>query len=301
MPAATQVSMNTIVSIRIVRETETADARDTTTLPHASEALARAFGWFDEVEAHCSRFDPASELRRLCERAIAEAVEASPLLFEAVHFAVLLAHETAGAFDPAVGHRLAARGFNREHRSGAIAPADGSNDATYRDIELDATRRTIRLHRPLTLDLGAVAKGLAIDLAARELQPFVHFAIDAGGDLYLGGLNDRGEPWSIGIRHPRHPGELIARVPASNQAVCTSGNYARGEHLLDPRNGDCARSLASATVIAPNAMLADALATAAFVLGPEEGLALLKRCGVEGLLITPGLTRYQTGGLALAA
>jgi thiamine biosynthesis lipoprotein len=218
-----------------------------------------------------------------------------------VQFAVLLARDTAGAFDPTVGHRMAARGFNREHRSGALAPADGSNDASYRDIELDAGRRTIRLHRPLTLDLGAVAKGLAIDLAARELQPFVDFAIDAGGDLYLGGLSDQGGPWSIGIRDPRQPGKLIARVPASNQAVCTSGNYERGPHLLDARSGDCARSLASATVIAPNAMLADALATAAFVLGPEEGLALLERCGVEGLLITSDLTRYQTGGLALAA
>ncbi len=282
--------MNTVVSMRVVRETA-----------GAAEGLSRAFGWFDEVESRCSRFDAASELRRICERAAAEPVESSPLLFEAVHFALLLAYETGGAFDPAVGNRMVARGFDREHRSGAVTTASGSRDASYRDIELDAARRTIFLHRALTLDLGAVAKGLAIDLAARELQPFGDFAIDAGGDLYLGGVNDHGGPWSIGIRHPREPEQVIARVRASNQAVCTSGDYERGDHLLDPRTGDRARSLASATVIAPTAMVADALATAAFVLGPADGLALLERCGAEGLLITPGLASFQTGGLALAA
>ncbi len=64
-------------------------------------------------------------------------------------------------------------------------------------------RKAITLLRPLILDLGAVAKGLAIDMAARELRSFPSFAINAGGDLYLGGFNPQGSPWSIGIRHPR--------------------------------------------------------------------------------------------------
>lgn len=282
--------MNTVVSMEILRDSV-----------EAASALTRAFGWFHEVESRCSRFDPASELRRLCARASLQPVQASPLLFEAVQFALLIAQETSGAFDPAVGHRMAARGFNREHRSGVISPADGAEDASYRDIQLDPARRTIRLHRPLTLDLGAVAKGLAVDLAARELAPFENFAIDAGGDLYLGGVNSRGEPWSIGIRNPRAPEELITRLRVANQAICTSGDYERGPHLLDPRRGSPANVLASATVIAPGAMVADAFATAAFVLGPEEGLALLHRCGLDGLLITPELTTHRTGGLLVAA
>ena len=76
----------------------------------------------------------------------------------------------------------------------------------------------------MTLDLGAVAKGLAIDAAARELQPFGDFAIDAGGDLYLGGRNPDGAPWSVGIRHPRLDGRLIDSLRVSNKAVCTSGD-----------------------------------------------------------------------------
>jgi thiamine biosynthesis lipoprotein len=136
-----------------------------------------------------------------------------------------------------------------------------------------------------------------VDTAARELEPFRDFAIDAGGDLYLGGLNPRGKPWAVGIRHPRRDGETIDTLRVSNRAVCTSGDYERpAAHILDPRNGAAAESVASATVVGPGAMLADALATAAFVLGPESGIALLERLGVEGLIVTPRLQQYRTGG-----
>jgi len=162
------------------------------------------------------------------------------------------------------------------------------------------------LRRPLTLDLGAVVKGLAVDLAARELQPFRDFAIDAGGDLYLGGYNERGAPWRVGIRHPRNPGELIGTVDVSDRAVCTSGDYERTSpdgrhHILDPRTGVPATSVASATVVASGAMLADALATAAFVLGPREGIALLDRLGLDGVIVTPELTQFRAGTLIYAS
>jgi thiamine biosynthesis lipoprotein len=162
------------------------------------------------------------------------------------------------------------------------------------------------LRRPLTLDLGAVAKGLAVDAAARELAPFQDFAINAGGDLYLGGANPQGTPWAVGIRHPRRDRELIASLRVSNQAVCTSGDYERhapdgGHHILDPRTGRSAHTVASATVVADGALLADALATAAFVLGPKDGIDLLNRMGVDGLIVTPELERYETRGLCHAA
>jgi len=261
-------------------------------------ALDKAFGWFHEVEACCSRFDSSSELMQLTA---GTPVHASPILFEAVRFALTVAAESGGAFDPTVGCRMAARGFNREHRTGAVAkPLSTDDDVSYRDVAVDAEAQTILLRRPLTLDLGAVAKGLAVDAAARELEPFQDFAIDAGGDLYLGGLNPQGEPWAVGVRHPRNDGELIDRLRVSNQAVCTSGDYERGEHILNPRTGEVSRLMASVTVVAQGAMLADALATAAFVLGLEEGLSFLTRMGVEGLIVTADLKRYETQGLCHA-
>jgi FAD:protein FMN transferase len=293
MPIRTEPVMGTLVTIHVVGECD-------------PNGLDRAFGWFHEIERRCTRFDAASELMQLCSRA-GQAVAVSPILFEAIRFALLVADESGGAFDPAVGRRMAACGFNREHRTGEAMNFvnDGRDVGSFRDIQLDPERKTVTLLRPLILDLGAVVKGLAIDMAARELESWKNFAINAGGDLYFGGRNPRGDPWCVGIRHPRMDG-LIATLRVSNEAVCTSGDYERlgtndEGHIFDPRTGTSACGVASATVIAPNAMLADALATAAFVLGPADGIALLTRVGVEGLIVTLALERHQTQGFRHAA
>ncbi len=178
------------------------------------------------------------------------------------------------------------------------------DEATYRDIRLDAARGTVTLRRPLLFDFGGVAKGLAIDLAARELDGMDGYAIEAGGDLYVAGRAPHGAPWRIGVRHARDAHAVSDVIELSRGAVCTSGGYARpgvadGEHdLLDPRMGRSPHCAASATVIAPSAALADALATAAVVLGPRRGLRLLARHGVDGLIVSPGLGRHATPGFA---
>ena len=288
-------------------------------------AVDRAFEWFHRVEETCTRFDPRSELCRLTLQP-GVAVAVSRLLFEAVRFALGVAEASDGAFDPTVGATLQQRGFDREHRTGGPVPAmvDAAHDITFRDVAVDEAAQTITLARPLLLDLGAIAKGLAVDLAARELAPLRDFAIDAGGDLYLGGTNHDGQPWSIGIRHPRQPGECISAVRVSNQAVCTSGDYERripasltgfaprpddppdvlrtdghsdaGHHIVDPRTGRSQHEMASVTVVAASAMLADALATTAFVLGPDEAVPWLERMDVDGLVVTTTLETRCTSG-----
>ncbi len=296
----TAALMGTVVSIRVLGSAETKRGNDT-----VAEAATRAIGWFQHVEEACSRFDEQSELRQLSSQ-IGVPFSASPILFQAVQFALQVAEETGGAFDPTVGRRMEARGFDRHYRDGNRSRTSviGEDAATYRDVRLDPHAGTITLLRPLTLDLGAVAKGLAIDLAARELEPFENFLIDAGGDLYLSGHNPDGEPWSVGIRHPRDAHTLIQTFFLSDTAVCTSGDYERpgtaaagGHHLMDPRTGKAATAVASATVIAPSAMMADALATAAFVLGPVDGIQLLENAGVGGLIVTPSLEQFTTQGL----
>jgi thiamine biosynthesis lipoprotein len=272
--------------------------------PLVREARARrAFTWFEEVEAVCSRYDETSELRQLCQR-VGEAVLVSPLLFEVVQFACAVAEASGGAYDPTVGAAMQARGFDRRWRTGErLAPTSVDAGIRWRDIHLDDHRRTITLAKPLIIDLGGIAKGLAVDLAARELAECGHFAIDAGGDVYVAGLRADGCPWSVGVRHPREPDTLLARLRLSECAVCTSGDYERrsphddGGHLLDPHTGNAATDTISATVLAPRAMVADALATAAFVLGPRRGIALLEQQGVEGLVIGVDHTRFETSGL----
>lgn len=278
--------MGTIATIQVV------DSRS------CEELVERAFEWFIQIEARCSRFDPQSELMQLTAQAGIE-VSVSAILYEAVQFALAVAEETGGAFDPAVGRQMEAAGFNREYQTGRLVHTTVDTDVSvsYRDVRLNPEKKTITLMRPMILDLGAVAKGLAVDMAARELQPLENFAIDAGGDLYLAGNNAEGAPWSVGIRHPRIDGELIDSIPISNRAVCTSGDYERGNHILDPRQERTGTAVASVTVVAPTAMLADAVATAAFVLGPAEGIQLFERLGVEGLIVSSELERFETQGM----
>ena len=268
MPVRTEVLMGTIVTIQIVGDD---DGSFVLARSAEAEAIGRAFGWFREIEARCTKFDADSELMQACAR-VGVATRVSPIVFEAVRFAIAVAEDTNGAFDPAI-------------------------HATYRDLELDPDAHTITLRRPLTIDLGAVAKGLAVDAAARELHAFRDFAIDAGGDLYLGGRNPDGAPWSVGVRHPHVDGGLLDTLRVSDAAVCTSGDYERPGHIVDPRSGAPPDAVASVTVVAPGAMLADALGTAAFVLGPAEGLRLFERHGVEGLIVTASLERFETPGL----
>jgi thiamine biosynthesis lipoprotein len=308
----TAVRMGTFVTIHVVGAAA-AHKLETQSPMLREDAVERAFAWFDRVEECCTRFDSRSEVMRLAAQ-VGVPVPVSTLLYQAVQFALAVAEESGSAFDPTVGYAMETRGFNREYRSGRqIRTAlDCGRSVSYRDVRLDPERKTITLLRPLVIDLGAVAKGLAVDLAARELSSFENFAINAGGDLYLGGRNPEGEPWSIGIRHPRSDAELVEVVRVSNRAVCTSGDYERrsadgGHHILDPRTGASANGVASVTVIAPTAMLADALATAAFVLGPADGIRLFDRLGVNGLIFSvpdlstdcaaadsPALTRYAT-------
>jgi len=292
----TDMVMGTVVTIEVV-----AGGNDAAPL---DAAIAEAFSWFREVESVCTRFDPASELMRLSSTQ-GVPVGVSDILFRAVEFACALAADTGGAFDPAIGRAMHASGFNRDYRTGEVVdlpPADAPA-GTFRDVELDTGRRTITLWKPVALDLGAVAKGLAIDLAARTLDAFTSFAIDAGGDLFLGGSNANGECWTVGIRDPHADGRLLESITVSNTAVCTSGGYerrsphdSRVHHLLDPRTGLPAHGVDSVTVVAPRAMLADGVSTAAFVLGADEGLALLQHTGVEGLIVTSDRRRVATAG-----
>lgn len=283
--------MDTVVSLVCVDASRDVD-----------HVIDRAFAWFSRVESVCSRFDPSSEVMRLSVT-VGTRVRVSALLFEAVRFAVAVARLTDGAFDPSIGGLMQTRGFDRNYRTGLriVSRPPESPSATYRDIEVDSADRSITLHRPLVIDLGAVAKGLAIDLAAKELAAVTNYAIDAGGDIYVSGRNTDGEPWRVAIQHPRQTGAIWCVLRLSHGAVCTSGDYARRgsrgqHHLVDPRRGQSPRELASTSVVAPTAMLADALSTAAFVLGAKRGLRLLESQGVDGITLTRNLGSAATGG-----
>ena len=287
----TVVAMDTLVTATVVSDRP---ARSVTGV------LERALRWLGVVESACSRFEPGSEVTRLASRPGA-AVALSPIVFAALRIALTVAEASGGAFDPTVGAIMQSRGFDRNYRTGRRIRTPAASGSSWRDVNLDPAAGTVRLARPLLLDLGAVAKGLAVDLAIGELAGFPGATVEAGGDVRVRGVDERGERWRIGIRHPRGcPGIVVAPGDA---AVCTSGGYARpvpsgGHHLLDPRTGQSPAGPLSATVVAPTCAAADALATAAFVLGPADGIELLERERVEGLIVAREGTR-QTRRLAV--
>lgn len=289
--------MDTVVSIKII----TSRART-----EIEASLARAFDAFYHVESVCSRFNSQSEIARLSTQ-IGTPIPVSSILFEAIRFAWEVADFTEGAFDPTMGNILGSYGFNRDYLTGYQSVPTTSNPnshVSYLDLELNEEEQTVILRKPLILDLGAIAKGLAVDLAVKELSQFEGFFIDAGGDIFAGGMNEYEEPWKVGIRHPLEKEEIIRTLQLTNRAVCTSGGYERvspirndAHHLINPHSGMSPLDSLSCTVIAPFAMIADAFSTAAFILGAEKGIRHLELTGLDGLLITPNLEMPMTKGM----
>ncbi len=271
--------MDTVVTIRIAAPANTASEFD--------PLVEQAFDWFDAVEAACSRFAMDSEVRQLAAR-VGEPVALSPILLAALTVALQVAEHTDGAFDPTIGYRLASAGLDRDYRTGEPLnePCPSEVDrGTLADLHLDAVAGTVILDRPVLLDLGSVAKGLAIDLAAQELSALSGATINAGGDAYLLGTDLAGNAWPTGIADPLRPGELITELALADLAIATSDGNGRHGHLLAQRTPP-SDPLAGVTVVAPTAMAADAVSTAVSLLGMSAGLSLLAETeDVDALLV----------------
>ncbi|MDF1838234.1 MAG: FAD:protein FMN transferase [Planctomycetota bacterium] len=204
---------------------------------------------------------------------------------------------TKGAFDPT----FASVGKLWDFRAvPPKLPTDAEIEAAlakvgYGKVKIDLEKNRISLPSGTRLGLGGIAKGYGVDRAMAVLMEhgIQHGVVNAGGDLKALGTRF-GEPWRIAITHPRKGQKPVALVPLSNVCLVTSGDYERFfvlegrryHHILDPRTGRPARGCISASVLAPDAAFADALATAMVVVGPEEGLKIIEALPrVEALLV----------------
>jgi FAD:protein FMN transferase len=255
----------------------------------------------DNIDHGMSLYRGESELRRFNARP-AGLVSVSEDFFTVLREAEAVAAWSGGAFDPTVAPLVNAWGFGAGPRA-AVVPSEGElatlrKTVGFSGLRLDPARRSAtKAHDTLALDFGGIAKGYGVDAAARALMAHdvEHFMIEAGGEVRTQGLNQAGRPWSIGIEQPdAWPRRARLALPLSGRAMATSGDYRNtvdyGErsftHEIDPRTGaPIARGLASVTVIADNAMRADALATALIVLGPAQGFARTEAAGVAALFI----------------
>ncbi|RRQ22198.1 FAD:protein FMN transferase [Thiohalobacter thiocyanaticus] len=190
-----------------------------------------------------------------------------------------LNRSSGGLFEPAIGGLMALWGFHGNDLPGKVPEADAiaawlAERPRMNDLELEGGHARSTNPR-LQLDLGAFAKGVAVDRAIDRLRDagIGNAIVNAGGDLRAIGARER--PWRIGIRHPRAPGVLASIETQGDESIFTSGDYERYfeaegkryHHIIDPRNGYPARGTASLTVIHSEAAVADAAATALFVAG----------------------------------
>ncbi len=148
-------------------------------------------------------------------------------------------------------------------------------------------------------DPSGIVKGWAINNAAETLRQagFENYYVYAGGDIQVSGKNGQGESWRVGIQNPFDPLEIVKVVSLENCGIATSGTYARGSHIYNPKNpGEPIAGIVSLTVIGPNVFDADRFATAAFAMGPA-GINFIEELeGFEGYMIDPlEMATYTTG------
>jgi FAD:protein FMN transferase len=158
----------------------------------------------------------------------------------------------------------------------------------------------IILHNQTQITLGGIVKGYAIDKGLSILQNhnIISALINAGGDMYALGTKPNNKPWTIALQNPDNSRDYITQIKLTNKAIATSGNYERYfnenksfHHIVNPKTGYSATELISATIISSTAKEADALATAVFVMGPEEGINFINNLkNTEALLITTNKT-----------
>lgn len=268
----------------------------------ASEDLRAAYEAVVGVDRRMSLYRDDSELSALNEAAGSGPVAASQPLLEVLEAARHYGSLSRGAFDVTVEPLVQVWGlyfFERDELPSAAQIEAARHRVGHDRIRLDPEAGAVGLEEGTHVDLGAIAKGYAVDLAlARLAERGVPAAlIDLGGNIGVLGTPP-GEPsWEIGVRHPRDADSLLGSLRLDpGRSVATTGDYERfieidGEryaHVIDPRSGWPVRGVFAVTVVAPDATAADALSTAAYVLGPDDGMALLAACdGVEGLAVTP--------------
>lgn len=244
-----------------------------------------------KVDASLSMFNPQSTISRINR---GETDEADEMLSEVLGLSFTINNATAGAFDPTVAPLVNAWGFG--FKNGQM-PDSAQVDTLRALVGLSTIHlkngRLTKDNPQSILDFSAIAKGYGVDRAAQVLRNLgiQHFMVEIGGEVVTEGVNEKGEPWRIGINKPDDDStstntELQDIIALSGKAIATSGNYRnyyisggrKIAHTINPRTGYPAQQdILSSTVMAPSCAEADAFATAFMVLGLEGAKHVLER------------------------
>jgi thiamine biosynthesis lipoprotein len=264
----------------------------------ARALFSKALDEIKRLEALLSEWRDDSDIGKL-NKAEGEWIALSPETVEVIQKAINAGKLSDGTFDitfHALGE-LWKFGDARDPQPKVPKKSDVQSKkklVDFEKIEIDAQK--VRLGKGQKVGLGGIAKGYIVDKAARILKDggLGAFLVQAGGDLYGAGKKPDGSRWVSGIQDPRGtPGKFFGVIELEDHAFSTAGDYARAyvvdgrryHHIIDPRTGFPATACRSVTVWAPDALTADTIDDAVFILGPEKGLALVESLDDVGAVI----------------
>jgi FAD:protein FMN transferase len=272
-------------------------------------AIASVFADMHRIDRLMSTWKENTEVSLVNREAAQRPVKISAELFRLLEESVRYSELTDGAFDIT----YASVGYLYDFKKG-VHPDQKAIDAAlpgvnWRHMKLDPKNFTVHFTRPgMRIDLGGIAKGYSVDKGIEILQKegITRAMINAGGDTRI--IGDRfGRPWVVGVRDPDHEGKTFLKLPLTDTAFSTSGDYERYfdedgkryHHILDPKTGDSARKVRSVTVIAPTATRTDALTKSVFIMGAEEGIAFINTLpDVDAVAVAPDGKVHYSNGLA---
>ena len=294
----TRAMMGTEVSVHVWQE----DTED------GSDVIEDAFAEVERIDRLMSTYIEESEISQVNRTAADAPVAAGDELIDLILRSLDISMLTRGAFDityDSIGQHY---DFRERQRPDATTIQRELGRIDYRLVEVDRLAGTVRFGAPgVRINLGGIAKGYAVERVTNLLRSrgIRHGIVTAGGDSRL--LGDRlGQPFMVGIRDPRRDNEVALTIPLEDEAISTSGDYERYfeengrryHHIIEPATGLPAGGIRSATIVGPDAVLTDALSTAVFVLGVDQGLTLIATLpDYEGIVIDAEGQLFYSDGL----
>jgi thiamine biosynthesis lipoprotein len=261
-------------------------------------AVQAAFHEIKRLEQLLSTWRSDSELSQVNAEAGYLPVQVSRETLQLIIRALDIAELTHGGFNIALGPAIDAWSVTERQRIPDKEELGGLKQLVdWTSIQVNGEQRTIYLpHKGMRIDVGGIGKGYAADRAVEKMKQAgaMGGVVALSGDIKTFGVLPERRGFPVGIRHPRQEGALIAMIDLTDEAISTAGDYERFfdrdgiryHHILDPQTLWPARTCQSVTVIAKEGTVADGLDTGIFVLGPEQGMALVERLpDVEAIII----------------
>lgn len=272
----------------------------------AREGIKKAFRAMQQVNDEMGPYGTTSAVMELNKKKIIAKPTASMrfVLEKSAEYSVM----SDGAFDITVQPvlDLYTRAFKENRTPTEEEIEQAAKKVGYSKIVIEENAAMIGEN--MTITLGGIAKGYAVDMAIAALQQagIERAMVNAGGDIRAIGTKEGNQKWQVALQNPRNSMEFITSIELDNMSVATSGDYERYydenksyHHIINPKTGRSATELISVTVIAPKAVDADSLATTVFVLGKDKGMALVEKLPkVEALIITRDREIIRSSGFS---